>query len=45
MKCKCNKGNVTLFTFANFAYVSSYFQRKTFGSKQDCVIFSKAQML
>ena len=38
-----NKGKVTLDSFWNFAYVSSYLHLKSFAQKRDCSISSKLQ--
>ena len=37
-----NKGNITLNTFRNVAYVSSYLRTKIFARKRDCNIFKTA---
>ena len=39
-----NKDGVTLESFPNFAYVSSYLPLNSFAWKRDCVICSKVQM-
>ena len=39
-----NKGKVTLESFRNFAYVSSYLHLKSFAWKGDYVISQKLQM-
>ena len=39
-----NKGNITLNTFRNVAYVSSYLRTKIFARKRDCAISSKLQI-
>ena len=39
-----NKGDVTVGSFRNFAYVSSYLRLKTFAWKRDYVISQKLQM-
>ena len=43
-KCIKNKGEVTLHSFRNFAYVSSYLRLKGFAWKRDYVISQKVQM-
>ena len=42
-KCMQSKGNVSIETFQNFAYVSSYLQTKTFARKRECAKPSKLQ--
>ena len=39
-----NKGNVTLDTFRNSAYISSYLQTKVLARKRDCAISSKLRI-
>ena len=39
-----NESNVSLDTFRNFAFVSTYLQTKTVARKEDCAIFFKTQI-